>query len=35
MECLKVSVNTHGLILLIIEGISSKAIEMAMEFGQK
>ena len=35
MECLKALASTLGMILLIIEEISSKAIETVMEFGLK
>jgi hypothetical protein len=35
MECLKALDSTLGTILLTIEATSSKAIEMAMEFGRK
>ena len=35
MECLKALASTLGMILLIIEAISSKAIETVMEFGLK
>ena len=35
MECLKVLANTYGLTHPITEETSSKAIEMAMEFGLK